>query len=185
MTHNIMCPPQAFRSTLNTHRRGMREDQPHHLSVLEGTLYYVVDEGLIEQALRTGWVPYRGAADGSLSLVNFSYSINTASPPSTNQVRFNAGHPYTSVNAVYFDNVSADGQDLHRIMMKTLPASTLYIQKKNDHTQYATFKVIGQPVDNGSWIKLTVSHLANGLAIGGGQLVLVQSIVGGQFGNVE
>lgn len=175
----LLNPPQAFRNTLNTHRRGSRAQQPSHLNVLPGTLYYVVDEGTLEQALTTGWVTYIGAGGSSFNLVNYSYSVNTAFPPSTNQVRFNGLHPYTGVNKIFFDNQSADNQDLHIIMLRILPASTIYIQKKNDHKQAAVFTVTAPPINHTSWIELNVEHVSHtATPIGGGQTVLIQSIIG-------
>ncbi len=171
-------PPQAFRSTLYTHRRGTRAEQPSHLNVLPGTLYYVTDEGTLEIGTVVGWQTYIGAGGSSFNLINYSYSVNLASPPSSNQIRFNAAFPYTGVTKVFFDNQSADNQDLHVIMLRILPGSKMYVQKKNDHLQSATFRVIGPPINHTTWIEFDVAHVAHGNAIGGGQVVLVQSIIG-------
>jgi hypothetical protein len=164
-------PPQAFRSTLYTHRKGLRSEQPTVDRVLPGTLYYVTDEETLEIATKIGWETYVGAGASSFNLINYSFSVNTASPPSTNQIRFNALFPYTGVTKLYFDNVSADG-------MRILPGSKLYVQRKNDHTQSVVFRVIGQPIEHPNWIEFNVLHIAHNNAIGGGQLVLIQSIIG-------
>lgn len=171
-------PPQAYRKTAYTHRQGERADQPLATDVLDGTLYFVVDEGITERSDGTAWSAYSGAGSRLSYVVNYSYSINTASPPGTNQVRFNAGYPYTAVTKLYFWNVTADGQDVRIGLMRVSPGSLIYIQDKNDNTQYATFLTTAFPTDHTTWVEYDVTHYAHGNSIGGGQLVLVQSTWG-------
>lgn len=169
-------PPQAFRNTANTHRRGSRAQQPLASDVLPGTLYFVIEEGLVERsdgATWTLWGPNRTS-----NLVNYSYSVNQASPPGTNQVRFNAGFPYTTVTQVYFDNITSDGQDVHIGLLRVPTGSLIYVQDKNDNSQFATFQTTAFPTDNVSWVQFPVVHYSHGTAIGGGQLVLCQTTNG-------
>lgn len=173
-----MPTPSDYRKTEFTHRRGSRADQPAANTVLDGTLYYVVDEGMLEQSNGTDWIAYVGAGARTSNLVNYSYSSNTASPPSTNQVRFNGAHPYTGVTKLYFDNVTADGQDVRVGLLRVAEGSTIYVQDKNDSSQYGVFQTTTAPVDHTTWVEYNVIHVTNGAAIGGGQLVLVQSTWG-------
>lgn len=108
-------------------------------------------------------------------LVNYSFSALQVAPPGTNQIRFDAGYPYTAVTTVWMAIVSADGQDVYRGLLIVPTGSTLLVQDKNDHTQYAIFTTTGAPVDHTTYVEFPVVHQAHGSSIGGGQLVLVQN----------
>lgn len=60
-------PPQDFRKTSQTHRTGLRADQPAATDVLEGTLYFVEDEGVIERSDGSAWNPYSGSGGSGSS----------------------------------------------------------------------------------------------------------------------
>lgn len=169
-------PPQAFRSTEHTHRRGTRAQQPLPADVLPGTFFYVIEEGRTEMSDGTDWLTY--AEVRFLNIVEYSFSANQLFPPGTNQVRFNAGFPYQAVTAIAFDNVSAEGQDLHIGLIRIPTGSLMYIQDKNDNTQFATFQTTDFPVDHISWVEFPVVHFAHGNSIGGGQLVIGQTTNG-------
>lgn len=165
-------PPQSFRDTANTHRKGTREAQPLPNNVLPGTIYFIVEEGQVERSDGSNWTLY--GQNRTSNLVNYSFSANQQSPPGTNQIRFNAGYPYTAVTQVYFDNVTADGQDIHVGLIRVPTGSLIYVQDKNDATQFATFQTTAFPTDQISWVQFPVVHYAHGNSIGGGQLALVQ-----------
>jgi hypothetical protein len=115
------------------------------------------------------------ATSRNTHLVNYSLSAVQFAPPGTNQIRFSAGYPYTAVTTVWMDIVSADGQDVYRGLLIVPTGSTLLVQDKNDHTQYAQFTITGAPIDHTSYVEFPVVHQAHGNSIGGGQLVLVQN----------
>jgi hypothetical protein len=109
------------------------------------------------------------------NLVNYTYSATLTEPPGADQVRFNAAHPYTGVTKIWMRNVSTDGQDVFLGLMIVAVGSTILVQDKNDHTQYARFTTVGEPIDKIIYVEFPVVWKANGSAIGGGQLVLVQN----------
>jgi hypothetical protein len=115
------------------------------------------------------------ATSRSSNLINYSFSAVQFAPPGTNQIRFDAGYPYTAVTKVWTDIVSADGQDVYRGLLIVPTGSTLLVQDKNDHTQYAQFTTTGAPIDHTTYVEFPVVHQAHGSSIGGGQLVLVQN----------
>lgn len=47
-----------YRKTRKTHSRDTRAAQPAATDVLEGTLYFITDEGVIEQSNGVSWVNY-------------------------------------------------------------------------------------------------------------------------------
>lgn len=53
-----MLSPADYRKTLYTQRRGTRADQPAANTVLEGTIYFVTDEGVLEQSDGASWNSY-------------------------------------------------------------------------------------------------------------------------------
>lgn len=168
-------PPQAYRKTEFTHRRGERVSQPAASDVLTGTLYFVVDEGIIEISDGTNWQVYVGQGANVSNLVNYSYSSALTSPPGANQVRFNAPSNYSGVTRMFFWNVTADGQDIKVGLLRIQPGAVIYVQKKNDDTQWASFQVTADPIDHTTWTEYVVVPVGHGVAIGGGQLVLVQA----------
>lgn len=59
----------AYRKTRKTHSRGTRVLQPLATDVLEGTLYFVTDEGVIERSNGTIWESFSGSSGGSSAIV--------------------------------------------------------------------------------------------------------------------
>lgn len=54
----------AYRKTRKTHARGTRLLQPLAADVLEGTLYFVTDEGVIERSNGTIWESFSSSGSG-------------------------------------------------------------------------------------------------------------------------
>lgn len=61
-------PPQDYRKTRFTHRIGLRVDQPLATDVLEGTIYFVTDELVLERSNGTIWEAYSGSSSPSSSI---------------------------------------------------------------------------------------------------------------------
>jgi len=61
-------PPQDYRKTAFTHRRGLRTDQPLATDVLPGTLYFVTDEIIIERSTGVVWESYSGSGSDHVLL---------------------------------------------------------------------------------------------------------------------
>jgi hypothetical protein len=53
-----LSPPQGYRKTVYTHRRGTRANQPAATDVLPGNLYFIEDEWVLERSDGTVWTPY-------------------------------------------------------------------------------------------------------------------------------
>lgn len=52
--------PQDYRKVLQTHRRGTAANRPGAATVLEGTLYFSTDTGVIERSNGVAWESYGG-----------------------------------------------------------------------------------------------------------------------------
>lgn len=197
-TATIFLPYHAFDVMV---QRGLRADQPDAADVVPGTLYCVLDEGnQLERsngvvwelmgATGTGGIPGPPGPPGDTgpmgpagpvgrsNLVTYSYSAAQTAPPGPEQVRFNAGFPYTAVTKVWVRAVSAEGQDVFLGLMIIAVGSTVLVQDANDHTMYARFRLTSVPIDQGAYVELPVAWVANGTSLGGGQLVLLQAVGG-------
>lgn len=54
-------PPQGYRKTEYTHRRGLAADRPAAADVLKGTIYFSSDTLVLERSNGTTWESYSGA----------------------------------------------------------------------------------------------------------------------------
>jgi hypothetical protein len=54
--------PQDYRKVRQIHRRGLRSAQPAANTVLEGTLFFVTDEGVTERSNGSDWETYGDGA---------------------------------------------------------------------------------------------------------------------------
>lgn len=57
-------PPQDYRKTAYTHRRGIAASRPAAADVLPGTLYFSTDTGITERSTGTVWESYSGSSQG-------------------------------------------------------------------------------------------------------------------------
>lgn len=118
-------------------------------------------------------VPIRLAAT---TTVLYDFSSSTAEPPTGNQIRFDAGAPYTAVTRLWMRNLTADGIDIHAMLMGLAVGETLYIQDKNDHAAFVTVDTTGAPVNKTDYVEVPAAWVGNGTALNGGQQVLVAII---------
>jgi len=97
----------------------------------------------------------------------FGYTFGTATtePPSNQTVRFNAAHPYTAVTKVWVDYHNANSEDLYFGWMGVAVGSTLLVQDKDNHAQFAEFTTTAAPIDKGTYAELAVVWKTNGTAL--------------------
>jgi hypothetical protein len=86
--------------------------------------------------------------------MSYTFSNQTAAPPSSNQVRLNdVGAPATLVWIMY---LTSDGFDAFYALTTIPVGSQLFVQDKNDHTLHVWFTVTGAPIDRGTYVELPV-----------------------------
>lgn len=110
---------------------------------------------------------------GSGSLLQYDFSSATTEPPTSNQVRFNAGHPYTAVTKVWVRPQTTDGIDAYRYLLALATGTRLVIQDKNDHSLYVTYTLTASPIDKTSYVEFPVAWGSNGGALLNNQAVLL------------
>jgi hypothetical protein len=59
-------PPQDYRKTDQTHRRGTAANRPAATDVLPGTLYYSTDTTTLERSTGVAWEVYAAGGGGSV-----------------------------------------------------------------------------------------------------------------------
>jgi hypothetical protein len=74
-----LLPSDSYRKTRGIHRRGTRALQPAYNTVLQGTLYFVTDEFVIEQAGASAWESYSGPSSGAWVALAFNAGDYTGS----------------------------------------------------------------------------------------------------------
>lgn len=101
----------------------------------------------------------------SVIIWSYSFSTNTAEPPTGNQARLNAGHPYTTATTLWLQNLNADGVDVHAWLMLVPVGAALYLQDKNDHTLGVHVTTTALPIDKTSYVEFAVAWVANAGAL--------------------
>lgn len=86
----------------------------------------------------------------------FDFSDQTAAPPTSSQLRFDAGAPYLSVSQSWWRLITNDGIDVYRVLLSTPVGSIVYVQDKNDHSLFVSLQTVGAGVDMGTYIALPV-----------------------------
>jgi hypothetical protein len=103
----------------------------------------------------------------------WTFNTQTVTPPTGNQLRFNATDP-TTVTKVWVTFTTDDGIDAYYPVMAVDVNTTLFVQDKNNHAQAVQFTVTAKPIDYTTYAELAVSWVASG----GAALVGAQAVLG-------
>jgi hypothetical protein len=117
-------------------------------------------------------------ASGATVFFLFDWSTATVEPPTSNQVRFDAGPPYTAVTKVWVRNLTTDGIDVHTYLLLVAAGATIYLQDKNDATLYARFTSTAPAVDKTTYVEIPVTWHSNGGALLNNQAVQLLVVTG-------
>jgi hypothetical protein len=95
------------------------------------------------------------------------YTFNTTltPPPPAQTIRFNAPAPYTGVTKVWVSYYNLNNEDMFYPWSQLVPGSTLMVQDKGSHLQFAEFTTTGPTIDRGPYGELPVGWKANGAAL--------------------
>lgn len=137
------------------------------------------EDGLVGPTGAAGPVGPQGPAGATGRLWQFDFSSTLTEPPSGNQLRFNADHPYTAVTKVWVTVLTGDGIDITAALL-AIPAGTrIYVQDKNDSTRYVRFEGTADPVLKPDYVEFSVKHVNNGLALPPNQACIFSAIGSG------
>ena len=102
----------------------------------------------------------------------FTFSTQTAEPPTGNQIRMDAAVP-ADVSKVWVRYTTDDGIDAFYLLEALSDGVDVFLQDKNDHLQYERFRLTGAGIDKGGYFEFPVSYLSGGGAtFGNNQTVL-------------
>jgi hypothetical protein len=111
----------------------------------------------------------------------FSYDFDaaTTAPPAAQEIRFNAGHPYTAVTTVWISRYTRGGTDVHAGLAAQPAGATIYVQQRADATRFAKVRTTAEGTEIGDYFAFPVVWVANGAAIADGEEVALQFAGGG------
>ena len=152
---------------------------PHH-----GDVAYVTSENDYFWWQDNGtWLHLAEGSGGLFGVGQWIFNNNTITAPTGNQIRFNAGYPYTAVTGLKLTSLTDEGVDTHAILVALPIGTTILVQDKNDSTQSAKFISNGVSIDNTTWVQIPVAHLAHGNSLSNNQAAIVRA-TGPGTGNV-
>jgi hypothetical protein len=112
---------------------------------------------------------------GAASVFPYRYSSAINEPPTAGQVRFDALFPYSAVTKLWFHNLTRDAEDIFWGLMLIHVGAEIVIQNNVDHTNFAEFRTIGEPVDKGGYVEYAVQFMQEGpSAIAHNETVLIR-----------
>ena len=88
-------------------------------------------------------------------------TTTTKADPGTNTVRFNNA-VLASVTEIYFDDISNSGFDVGGWISRLVAEDRLYMQKSNDPSIFAEFRVTSVPVDETGFWTIPVAIISSG-----------------------
>ena len=112
-------------------------------------------------------------ASGVSTVLRYNWSTATAAPPTSAQVRIDDVPPYTNVSTLWIPKLDDDGIDASRVLLALAANARVLVQDKNDSTLSVDLSVVGDAVDQGSYVEIPVAWRANGGALLDNQACLV------------
>ena len=112
------------------------------------------------------------ATFGNRSTFNYDYSSTLTEPPTSNQVRFDVAHPYTSIGKIWVRVLTTDGIDATLPLSLISKGTIVYVQDKNDSTLYMAAETTAATIVKSGYVELPVIWKQNGGALLNNQQVL-------------
>lgn len=144
---------------------------------------FPVADGSADQVLSTdgaGVVSFKDQVPGG-GLLSVKYLFDTdttAADPGQGNIRFNNATP-ASVTAIYIDAIDENALDVSNILNLITTNDRLYIQSKEDATDFLVFNVTAPITDNTGWFTITGTVQASGNLPADGEEQLVVLQIGG------
>jgi hypothetical protein len=99
------------------------------------------------------------------SYMGYAFATQQVEPPASGGVRINAAFPYTAATKVWIAYLNSNSEDLYFVLTRVAVNSSLLIQDKDAHVQYAEFTVTGPVIDKTTYCEVPVAWKANGTAL--------------------
>lgn len=102
----------------------------------------------------------------SVIVLEYQFSDVGTWPPSGNQIRLDADHPYTAVTRCWVRNITSDGADMRTVLLAMPVGSSLYVQDKNDNLAFVRMVMTTAPLGPiPDAVEFIVNWTDNGTAI--------------------
>lgn len=109
----------------------------------------------------------------------FDFAAATTEPPTSSQLRFDAGGDYSTVTKVWVRLLTTDGIDAYYALLSITVGSMLYVQDKNDHTQFVRLQVTAAVIDKTTYVEIPVTFVqSGGVALSNNQALAVAAASG-------
>jgi uncharacterized phiE125 gp8 family phage protein len=103
---------------------------------------------------------------------DYNYSTAIVAPPTGSQLRLDAVFPYSSVTRLFVSPTTTDNRDIYRLLLFTPVGEELYLQDRNDHTQYVHMRLVAAAIDRTTYVELPVAWIESGAVSFGANQVL-------------
>jgi len=123
------------------------------------------------QQKRIDELEHSGGGSGGNPVAEFSFSANTAEPPSSGQLRFDATPSFTT--KIWPHKMTSLGVDATNFLMSFHNGDQVFIQDKNEANAYAKYVLDAEPIVKTGYIEMHVAFVAAGDGLNGGQPTLL------------
>lgn len=100
----------------------------------------------------------KGDTGGSTSVFEYMFSANITEPPTGSEVRLNNVNQNLATKA-WIKDITATGIDASNVLIFAKNQQELYIQEKDNATNYKHYRITGNPVDKGTYTELPITYL--------------------------
>ena len=99
------------------------------------------------------------------SFQGYTFNSTLTPPPPSQTIRFNGAAPYTGVTKLWVSYYNLNNEDMYYPWTHLIVGSTVMVQDKESHLQYAEFTTTGPTIDRGTYAEVPVVWKANGTAL--------------------
>lgn len=110
----------------------------------------------------TGQISLSPAAGGGMITGKYRFDTSTATGPSSGRVRFDTG-AYGTVTELFISDTTDEGGDATNFLGALSTGDQIYFQETNDAATFSVWEVSGAVTDEGSWFRVPVTEIANGV----------------------
>lgn len=97
----------------------------------------------------------------------YSFSANTAEPPSGNQMRLDSS--LSSASKMWIHKLTSTGTDIMNAFTNYRAGDRVYVQDKNESSSYGRYTLAADPIFRTDYVELPLAFVEAGAALNGGQ----------------
>jgi len=138
------------------------------LADVDGTVTPAADQVLTWSDVTAKWVPAApSAAADTLNAAQYKFQTSTTAGPSNGHFRLNSG-VYSSATQLYISDLTSNNVDISGPILNLIKSGMqVYIQDRGDSSKAALYDITTDPLDNGSYTTIAISHIASSGSVPG------------------